>query len=48
MFLQTFYGVKVRPVNPDGNDEIEIQQYTTSPKVIVKDLEEERKKHGQK
>lgn len=24
MFLQAFYGVKARLVNPDGNDEIDI------------------------
>ncbi len=45
-FLQAFYGVKVRLVNPDGNDEIEIQGYNTSSKVIVRDLEEQMKKHG--
>jgi hypothetical protein len=48
MFLQAFYGAKVRLVNPDGNDEIEIQSYNTSSKVTVKDLEEEMKKHGRK
>lgn len=48
MFLQAFYGVKVRLVNPDGNDEIEIQNYNTSSKVTVKDLEEEMRKHGRK
>jgi hypothetical protein len=46
IFLQTFYGVKVRLVNPDGNTEVEIQSYSTSSKVTVKDLEEEMKKHG--
>ena len=45
MFLQAFYGVDVRLVNPDGNDEIEIQSYNTSSKVTVKDLKEEMKKH---
>jgi hypothetical protein len=48
MFLQIFYGVKVRLVNPDGNDEIEIQGYNTSSKVTVRNLEEEMKKHGRK
>jgi hypothetical protein len=32
MFLQAFYGVKVRLVNPDGNDEIEIQTTAQAPK----------------
>gem|GEM_PF-5222414 len=35
-------------VNPDGNDEIEIQSYSTSSKVTVKDLEEEVRKHERK
>lgn len=48
MFLQAFYGAKVRLMNPDGNDEIEIQSYNTSSKVTVKDLEEEMRKHGRK
>ena len=48
MFLQAFYRVKVRLVNPDGNDGIEIQQYNTSLNVTVRDLEEEMKKHGRK
>jgi len=48
IFLQAFYGVQVRLVNPDGNTEIEIQTYNTSSKVTVKDLEEETRKHGQK
>jgi hypothetical protein len=48
MFLQAFYGVKVRLVNPDGNDQIEIHDYNISSKVTVKDLEEEMRKHGRK
>ena len=36
----------MRLVNPDGNDELEINEYNTSSKVTVKDLEEEMKKHG--
>jgi len=44
-FLKSFYGVNVRLVNPDGNDEIEIQGYNTSSKTTVKDLLEEMKKH---
>jgi hypothetical protein len=48
MFLYAFYAVKVRLVNPDGNDEIEIQDYSTSSKVTVKDLEEEMRKHGRR
>lgn len=44
-FLEAQFGVKVKLVNPDGNDEIEIQDYNTSSKVTVKDLEEEIKKH---
>ena len=45
-FLKSFYGVNVRLVNPDGNDEIEIQGYNTSSKTTVKDLLEETEKHG--
>jgi len=48
MFLQAFYGVKVRLVNPDGNDQLEIQSYCTSSKTTVKDLEKEMRKHGRK
>jgi hypothetical protein len=35
----------VRLVNPDGNDEIEIQTYNTSSKVTVKELEKEASRH---
>jgi len=35
----------VRLVNPDGNDEIEIQEYNTSSKVTTKELEKEARKH---
>jgi hypothetical protein len=35
----------VRLVNPDGNDEIEIQAYNTSSKVTAKDLLAEIRKH---
>jgi len=38
-FLTAFFGAKVRLVNPDGNDEIEIQTYNTSSKVTTKELE---------
>jgi hypothetical protein len=38
----------VLDANPDGNDEIEIQDDNTSSKVTVKDLEEEIRKHGRK
>jgi predicted N-acetyltransferase YhbS len=48
MFLQAFYGVNVRLVNPDGNTEIEIQGYNTSSKVTARDLQEEIEKHKQK
>jgi hypothetical protein len=34
--------------NPDGNNEIEIQDYNASSKGIVKDLEVEKRKHGVK
>jgi hypothetical protein len=44
-FLIAFYGAKVRLANPDGNDEIEIQDYNTSSKVTVKDLLAEMRKH---
>jgi hypothetical protein len=37
-FLKAFYGAKVRLVNPDGNDEIEINEYNTSSKVTTKEL----------
>jgi hypothetical protein len=43
-----FFGAKVRLVNPDGNYEIEIQEYNTNSKTTVKDLLEEMKKHEQK
>jgi len=46
IFLQAFYGVRVRLVNPDGNSEIEIHGYNTSSKVTVKDLAEKTRKHG--
>jgi len=45
MFLQAFYGVDVRLVNPDGNTELEIQGYNISSKVTTKDLLSEIKKH---
>jgi hypothetical protein len=35
----------VRLVNPDGNDEIETQGYSTSSKVTTKELLKEIKKH---
>ena len=44
-FLKVFFGAKVRLVNPDGNDEIEIQQYNTSSKVTTKELLKEIKRH---
>lgn len=44
-FLTAQFVAKVRLVNPDGNDKIEIQKYNTSLKVTVKNLEEEMKKH---
>lgn len=47
-FLKTFYGVNVRLVNPDGNDEIEIQGYNTASKVTINDLHKEMTKHNQK
>lgn len=46
MFLQVFYGADVLLVNPDGNEEIEIQGYNTSSKVTIKDLYDEMEKHG--
>jgi hypothetical protein len=45
-FLKAQFGAKVRLVNPDGNDEIEIQGYNISSKTTVKDLLAEMKKHG--
>jgi hypothetical protein len=47
-FLEAFYGVRLRLVNPFGSEEIEIQSYSTSSKVTIKELEEEMKKHGRK
>jgi hypothetical protein len=47
-FLEAFYGVSVRLVNPFGSEEIEIQSYNTSSKVTLKELAEEMKKHGRK
>jgi hypothetical protein len=45
-FLEAFYGVHTRLVNPIGSEEIEIQGYSTSSKVTMKQLAEEMKKHG--
>jgi hypothetical protein len=47
MFLQAFYEVNVRLVNPDGNAELEIQGYSTSSKVTAEDLQKELEKHKQ-
>ena len=44
-FLKAQFGAKVRLVNPDGNDEIETQGYSTSSKVTTKELLKEIKKH---
>ena len=44
-FLKAHFGAKVRLVNPDGNDEIEIQEYNTSSKVTTKELLKEMNKH---
>jgi hypothetical protein len=38
LFLQRYYGANVRLVNPDGNDELEVQGYKTSSKISLKDL----------
>jgi len=45
-FLQAFFKANVRLVNPDGNDEIEIQTYNTSSKVTMGELRRELRKHG--
>lgn len=37
-FLQRYYGVNVRLVNPDGNTELEIQGYKTASKTSTKGL----------
>ena len=37
-FLQRYFGANVRLVNPDGNDELEIQGYKTASKTSTKDL----------
>jgi hypothetical protein len=47
-FLEAFYGVRVRLVHSFGSEEIEIQGYSTSSKVTLKQLAEEMKKHGRK
>ncbi len=44
-FLKTFFGTRVRLVNSDGKNKIEIQTYNTSSKVTVKDLLAEIRKH---
>ena len=38
MFLANHYAAKVRLVNPDGNTELEFQDYLTSSKVHLKDV----------
>lgn len=47
-FLEAFYSVPVRLVTPFGSEEIEIQSYSTSSKVTLKQLAEEMEKHGRK
>jgi hypothetical protein len=47
-FLEVFYGVHTRLVNPFGSEEVEVQGYNTSSKVTAKELAEEMKKHGWK
>lgn len=39
------FGAKVRLVNPDGNEHIEVQGYNTDSKVTTKDLRKELEKH---
>jgi hypothetical protein len=36
-YLQRYFGANVRLVNPDGNDELELQGYKTSSKISLKD-----------
>jgi hypothetical protein len=36
-FLMTYCGAPIRLVNPDGNDELEVQGYKTSSKITLKD-----------
>ncbi len=48
MFLKAFYGANVRLVDPDGNEDIEIQGYTTSSKVTTRDLHDAMMKHMKK
>jgi hypothetical protein len=38
IFLQRYYAAPIRLVNPDGNEELEIQSYKTSSKISLKDL----------
>ena len=38
LFLQRYYGAKVRLTNPDGNTVIETQGYKTSNKIDMKDV----------
>jgi hypothetical protein len=42
LFLQHYYGVKVRLTNPDGNTVLEMQGYKTGSKINVKRLEKEQ------
>ena len=44
LFLQRYYGAKVRLVNSDGNDELEIQGYKTANKTSLKELKENKGK----
>lgn len=44
-FLELHYGVKVRLVNPDGNEIIEMQGYKTASKVSVAELQKELNKN---
>lgn len=37
-FLRNYYGASVRLTKPDGNQELEIQGYTTGNKTSIKDL----------
>jgi hypothetical protein len=39
LFLQNYFGAKVRLVNPDGNTKVEMQDYKTSSRTDVKDVE---------
>jgi len=45
LHLGSHFSLYYACVNPDGNTKIEIQGYSTSSKVTIKDLHKEMNKH---